>query len=215
MFFGNYQIVFPNSFDIIKNHKQIIYNGNGYSDEWLKEATKNRKLPNLISTVDALPEYISPKSIALFEKFHIYTEAELKSRTDILLDNYSKVINIEALTMIDIVKKKILPSVLKYTHDICDTGISKQQLGIPADVEKDLASNLSALTEGIYKETNNLEEKVNQAQKIPSGINSARFYRDEVFSHMQLLRKIVDEAEENVSEDAWPLVPYTTLLFSV
>ena len=201
--------------DIIKNHKQIIYNGNGYSDEWLKEATKNRKLPNLISTVDALPEYISPKSIALFEKFHIYTEAELKSRTDILLDNYSKVINIEALTMIDIVKKKILPSVLKYTHDICDTGISKQQLGIPADVEKDLASNLSALTEGIYKETNNLEEKVNQAQKIPSGINSARFYRDEVFSHMQLLRKIVDEAEENVSEDAWPLVPYTTLLFSV
>ena len=201
--------------DIIKNHKQIIYNGNGYSDEWLKEATKNRKLPNLISTVDALPEYISPKSIALFEKFHIYTEAELKSRTDILLDNYSKVINIEALTMIDIVKKKILPSVLKYTHDICDTGISKQQLGIPADVEKDLASNLSPLTEGIYKETNNLEEKVNQAQKIPSGINSARFYRDEVFSHMQLLRKIVDEAEENVSEDAWPLVPYTTLLFSV
>ena len=201
--------------DIIKNHKQIIYNGNGYSEEWLNEAVNERGLPNLISTVDALPEYISPKSIALFEKFHIYTAAELRSRTDILLDNYSKVINIEALTMIDIVKKKILPAVLRYSREICETGIAKQSLGIPADVEKDIASELSGLTEGIYKETNDLEEKVAEAQKLPSGLDSARFYRDEVFPQMQSLRATVDEAEVNVSEDVWPLVPYTTLLFSV
>ena len=201
--------------DIIKEHKQIIYNGNGYSEEWLNEAVNVRGLPNLVSTVDALPEYVSPKSIALFEKFHIYTAAELRSRTDILLDNYSKVINIEALTMIDIVRKKILPAVLRYSREICETGIAKQSLGIPADVEKDIASELSGLTEGIYKETNDLEEKVAEAQKLPSGLDSARFYRDEVFPQMQALRATVDEAEVNVSDDVWPLVPYTTLLFSV
>ncbi|SFX23971.1 glutamine synthetase III [Ruminococcus sp. XPD3002] len=199
----------------IKEHKQIIYNGNGYSEEWLKEAVEVRKLPNLVSTVDALPEYITPKSVALFEKFHVYSEAELKARTDVLLENYSKVINIEALTMIDMVKKQILPAVMRYTKEICDAGASKQAMGIPADVEKDLASKLSALNEGIYKETAALESKVITAQGKTGVLETARFYCDEVFTQMQVLRAIVDETETNVSEDVWPLVPYTTLLFSV
>lgn len=199
----------------IKEHKQIIYNGNGYSDEWLKEAVEVRHLPNLVSTVDALPEYITPKSVALFEKFHVYTEAELRSRTEILLENYSKVINIEALTMIDMIKKQILPSVMRYTKDICDTGASKRSMGIADTVEKDLATKLSALTEGIYKETAVLESKVISAQGQPEGLEMARFYCDEVFTQMQTLRAIVDETETNVSEDIWPLIPYTKLLFSV
>ncbi len=199
----------------IKEHKQIIYNGNGYSEEWLKEAVEVRKLPNLVSTVDALPEYITRKSVALFEKFHVYSEAELKARTDVLLENYSKVINIEALTMIDMVKKQILPAVMRYTKEICDAGASKQAMGIPADVEKDLASKLSALNEGIYKETAALESKVITAQGKTGVLETARFYCDEVFTQMQVLRAIVDETETNVSEDVWPLVPYTTLLFSV
>ncbi|HRU97744.1 MAG TPA: glutamine synthetase III [Ruminococcus sp.] len=199
----------------IKEHKQIIYNGNGYSEEWLKEAVEVRKLPNLVSTVDALPEYITPKSVTLFEKFHVYSEAELKARTDVLLENYSKVINIEALTMIDMVKKQILPAVMRYTKEICDAGASKQAMGIPADVEKDLASKLSALNEGIYKETAALESKVITAQGKTGVLETARFYCDEVFTQMQVLRAIVDETETNVSEDVWPLVPYTTLLFSV
>ena len=199
----------------IKEHKQIIYNGNGYSEEWLKEAVEVRKLPNLVSTVDALPEYITPESVALFEKFHVYSEAELKARTDVLLENYSKVINIEALTMIDMVKKQILPAVMRYTKEICDAGASKQAMGIPADVEKDLASKLSALNEGIYKETAALESKVITAQGKTGILETARFYCDEVFTQMQVLRAIVDETETNVSEDVWPLVPYTTLLFSV
>ena len=199
----------------IKEHKQIIYNGNGYSEEWLKEAVEVRKLPNLVSTVDALPEYITPESVALFEKFHVYSEAELKARTDVLLENYSKVINIEALTMIDMVKKQILPAVMRYTKEICDAGASKQAMGIPADVEKDLASKLSALNEGIYKETAVLESKVITAQGKTGVLETARFYCDEVFTQMQVLRAIVDETETNVSEDVWPLVPYTTLLFSV
>ena len=199
----------------IKEHKQIIYNGNGYSEEWLKEAVEVRKLQNLVSTVDALPEYITPESVALFEKFHVYSEAELKARTDVLLENYSKVINIEALTMIDMVKKQILPAVMRYTKEICDAGASKQAMGIPADVEKDLASKLSALNEGIYKETAALESKVITAQGKTGVLETARFYCDEVFTQMQVLRAIVDETETNVSEDVWPLVPYTTLLFSV
>ena len=168
-----------------------------------------------MSTVDALPEYITPESVALFEKFHVYSEAELKARTDVLLENYSKVINIEALTMIDMVKKQILPAVMRYTKEICDAGASKQAMGIPADVEKDLASKLSALNEGIYKETAALESKVITAQGKTGVLETARFYCDEVFTQMQVLRAIVDETETNVSEDVWPLVPYTTLLFSV
>lgn len=199
----------------IKEHKQIIYNGNGYSEEWLKEAVEERHLPNLVSTVDALPEYITPKSVALFEKFHVYTEAELRSRTEILLENYSKVINIEALTMIDMIKKQILPAVMRYTKEICDTGASKRAMGIADTVEKDLATKLSALTEGIYKETAVLESKVISAQGQTEGLEMARFYCDEVFTQMQTLRAIVDETETNVSEEIWPLIPYTKLLFSV
>ncbi|HBB71226.1 MAG TPA: glutamine synthetase type III [Ruminococcus sp.] len=200
---------------IISEHKQIIYNGNGYSDEWLEEAVNVRKLPNLVSTPDALPEYITPKSVQLFEKFHVYSEAELRARTEVLLENYSKVLNIEALTMIDMVKKQILPAVMKYTKEICETGSAKRVMGIEPVVEKELAAKLSALTEGIYKETAVLEEKVIAAQDKPSGLETARFYRDSVFAQMQTLRAIVDETETNVSEEVWPLPAYTTLLFSV
>ena len=200
---------------IIREHKAIIYNGNGYSDEWLEEAVNVRHLPNLVSTPDALPEYITPESVRLFEKFHVYTEAELRARTEVLLENYSKVLNIEALTMIDMVRKKILPAVLSYTKTVCDTGASKSALGIDPVVEKELSSKLSALSEGIYRETAVLEEKVIAAQDKAAGLEMSRYYRDVVFAQMQTLRAIVDETETSVSEDFWPLPSYTTLLFSV
>ena len=187
----------------------------GYSEEWLNEAVNVRHLPNLVSTPDALPEYITPQSVALFEKFRVYSELELKARTEVLLENYSKVLNIEALTMIDMVRKKIIPAVFRYTKDVCDTGASKEAMGITAAVEKDLAGKLSTLTEGIYKETAVLEEKVIAAQDKECGLPSARYYRDVVFAQMQTLRAIVDETETIVSEDIWPLPSYTTLLFSV
>lgn len=199
----------------IKEHKQIIFNGNGYSDEWIDEAVNVRKLPNLVSAVDALPEYIKPDSIALFEKFKIYTEAELRSRTEILLENYSKVINIEALTMLDLVKKKIVPACISYIKEICETGVAKNALSIPATLEQELASKLSSLTETIYREAAILEEKVSAAQVQNEGLPMARFYRDEIFSQMQKLRAVVDETETNMSEKYWPLPSYTKLLFSV
>ncbi len=200
---------------IIKEHKAIIYNGNGYSDEWLNEAVNVRNLPNLVSTPDALPEYITPKSIALFEKFKVYTEAELKARTEVLLENYSKVLNIEALTMLELVKRNILPACISYTKEICDTGNAKQALGIDPSLEKELAGKLSTLTQAIYKETSALEEKVIAAQDKEEGLPMARFYRDEVFAQMQTLRAVVDETETNVSEDKWPLPSYSKLLFTV
>ena len=200
---------------IIKEHKAIIYNGNGYSDEWLKEAVEVRKLPNLVSTPDALPEYITPKSIALFEKFKVYTEAELKARTEVLLENYSKVLNIEALTMLELVKKNILPACIRFTKDLCDTGNAKKAMGIEPEVEKELAGKISDLTKAIYKEAAVLEEKVIAAQDKEEGLQMARYYRDEVFAQMQTLRAIVDETETNVSEDYWPLPSYSKLLFTV
>ena len=200
---------------IIKEHKAIIYNGNGYSEEWLNEAVNVRKLPNLVSTPDALPEYITPKSVALFEKFKVYTEAELKARTEVLLENYSKVLNIEALTMLELVKRNILPACISYTKEICDTGNAKQALGIDPSLEKELAGKLSTLTQAIYKETSALEEKVIAAQDKEEGLPMARFYRDEVFAQMQTLRAVVDETETNVSEDKWPLPSYSKLLFTV
>ncbi len=199
----------------IKEHKEIIFNGNGYSDEWLEEAVNVRHLPNLVSSVDAIPEYMRPEFVAMFERFKVYSATEIQSRTEILLDNYSKVINIEALTMLDIAKKKIIPACISYTKSICDAAISKQTIGIDASVEKELASKLSTLTEGIYRETAALDEKVIAAQDVTAGLETARFYREEVFAQMQTLRALVDEAETNVCEDVWPLPSYSKLLSTV
>lgn len=198
----------------IKEHKRVIFNGNGYSDEWLAEAER-RGLPNFVSTVDALPKYTEEKYVSMFEKFKVYTAAEISSRTEILLENYSKVINIEALTMLDIAKKKIIPTCISYTKSVCDAAIAKNSIGIDSGVEKSLAAKLSSLTEGIVKETAVLDEKVIAAQGKAEGLEMAKFYREEVFAQMQTLRALVDETEMNVSEDAWPLPSYSKLLFTV
>ncbi|MCD7891806.1 MAG: glutamine synthetase III [Ruminococcus sp.] len=198
----------------IKEHKRVIFNGNGYSDEWLAEA-EIRGLPNLVSTVDALPEYTNEKYVTMFEKFNVYTAAEIESRTEILLENYNKVINIEALTMLDLAKKKIIPCCISYTKGICDAAASKNSIGVDSSVETQLASKLSSLTEGIVKETDTLDKKVIAARSKEEGLEMAKFYREEVFAQMQTLRALVDETEMNVSEDAWPLSSYSKLLFTV
>lgn len=198
----------------IKEHKRIIFNGNGYSDEWLAEAER-RGLPNLVSTVDALPKYTEEKYVSMFEKFKVYTAAEINSRTEILLENYSKVINIEALTMLDLAKKKIIPACIGYTKSICDAAAAKSAIGVDFTVEKNMAAKLSSLTEGIVKETAALDEKVIAAQGKEEGLEMAKFYREEVFAQMQTLRALVDETEMNVSEDSWPLPSYSKLLFTV
>ncbi|MDE5737289.1 MAG: glutamine synthetase III [Oscillospiraceae bacterium] len=198
----------------IKEHKQIIFNGNGYSDEWLAEAER-RGLPNLVSTVDAIPLYTRPEYVSVFEKFKVYTKIEIESRTEILLENYAKVINIEALTMLDMTRKQIIPAAIKITKEICDAGLAKKELGIDNAFEIGYASKLSALTSSIAEAVKTLDEKVIASQGIENVEATAKFCRSDVFVAMQSLRALVDELETNVASKDWPIPSYTDLLFTV
>ncbi|MBQ8928502.1 MAG: glutamine synthetase III [Oscillospiraceae bacterium] len=198
----------------IREHKQIIFNGDGYSDEWLEEA-KRRGLPNLVSTTDAVPEYTRPEFVAMFEKFKVYTKVEIESRTEILLENYAKVINIEALTMLDMARKQILPTAVRVTKEVCDAALSKQSLGLDNSYEVGHASELSALTQSIAAAVTALDDKVVAAQGIEDTKAMAKFCRSDVFVAMQTLRGFVDQLETRVSSRDWPMPSYTDLLFTV
>ncbi len=196
-------------------HKQIIFNGNGYSDEWIKVATEERHLPNLVSTVDCVPEYLNEKNIKLFEKFKVYSKTEIASRTEILLDNYSKVINIEALTMIDMAKKQIYPAVMAYTKEVCDTLNSMKSAGISNSSYEKLAAKLSSMACSLDEAVVSLEQSLISAKEISDVYKLSKFYREEVFSKMQILRAVADELETNVSEKYWPFPVYSDLLFKI
>ena len=199
----------------IKEHKAIIFNGNGYSDEWIKEATEVRHLPNYVSTVDCMPHYTDEKNLNIFEKFNVYSKTELESRTEILLENYTQVINIEALTMIDMAKKQILPAVMKFTKEVCDTIISKKNVGLTCEAEEKLAKELSMNTESLSKELATLEEKLVSAKEIEDVPELSKYYRNEIFAQMQVMRTYADQLETIVSAEAWPFPTYSDLLFTV
>lgn len=199
----------------IKEHKRVIFNGNGYSDEWIAEAEK-RGLPNLVSTVDALPRYVDEKYVAMFEKFKVYSKTEITSRMDILLENYSKVINIEALTMLDMAKKSILPAAIEYTKEICDTIAAMKAAGVDAALEVSIANKLSGLTVSLSKAIDNLDAKRIASKDYEEDVlKLARYYRDEIFADMQSLRAVADELEMCIPEKSWPFPTYTDLLFTV
>ncbi len=198
----------------IKEHKAIIFNGNGYSEEWVEEAAR-RGLPNLVSTVDAVPEYTRDEYIALFERFKVYSRVEIESRTDILLENYAKVINIEALTMLDMARKQIIPVAVKVTKEVCDAALSKKALGLDESFELGYATKLSSLTQGIGDAVKLLDERVKAAQEIIDHEAAAKFCRASIVPVMEDLRKLVDELEMNVSAKDWPMPSYTDLLYTV
>ncbi len=199
----------------VKEHKKVIFNGNGYSDEWIAEAEK-RGLPNLVSTVDAIPHYTDEKYVRIFEKFKVYTKTELASRTEILLENYYKVINIEALTMLDMSKKLILPAAIEYTKLICETIVAKKTAGIDSTLETKLANELSAITSSLGLAINTLDEKRIASKEHEDTVEGlARYYRDEVFVAMQSLRAVADELEMAMPAKYWPIPTYTDLLFTV
>ncbi|MGN0613945.1 MAG: glutamine synthetase III [Porcipelethomonas sp.] len=199
----------------ISKHKRVIFNGNGYSDEWLEEAEK-RGLPNLVSTVDALPHYVDDKYVKMFEKFRVYTRAELTSRMEILLENYSKVINIEANTMLYMAKKQIAPAALEYTKFVTDAFISKKTAGLDSSLEEKIADKLSGLTASLYNAIETLDaDRIASKEHTETTESLARYYRNVVFADMQNLRGIADELEMNLPEDRWPIPTYTDLLFTV
>ncbi|MFR0855521.1 glutamine synthetase III [uncultured Ruminococcus sp.] len=200
---------------IIKDHKRVIFNGNGYSDEWVVEAEK-RGLPNFKSTVDCVPHYADPKNIALLEKFGVLSEKEIKARMEVLLENYAKTINIEALTMIDMAKKKYIPTCIAYTKELCDAVAVKKSLEICTCVEKELAEKVSGLTKDAYTATNKLEEVVaTAAAKDSCVLDMAKSYREDVIPVMDALRSAVDSLEVILPSCKWPVPAYSDIIFNV
>ncbi|MGN0666013.1 MAG: glutamine synthetase III [Huintestinicola sp.] len=200
--------------ETIKKHKRVIFNGNGYDASWVEEAAR-RGLPNYVSTVDAVPHYTDEKNVQMFEMFKVYTKTELTSRTEISMENYSKIINIEALTMLDMAKKQILPAGLEFAKQLADSVAVKTANGIPADLEKKMAIKVSALNTSISDAIDNLDAKVIGAAEAGGIIDTAKYYRNEVFSSMQALRAVADELETITPEKMWPFPTYADLLFRV
>ena len=200
--------------ETIKKHKRVIFNGNGYDASWVEEAAR-RGLPNYISTVDAVPHYTDEKNVKMFEMFKVYTKTELESRTEIILENYSKVINIEALTMLDMAKKQILPAGMEFAKVLCDSVNSKKSAGVSADLEKKLADKVSALNAGISEAIDELDTKLIGAGDAGDAEATAKYYRNTVFAAMQSLRAVADELETITPETIWPFPTYGDLMFRV
>ncbi|MDF2949173.1 MAG: glnA3-2 [Sedimentibacter sp.] len=202
--------------DTIKNHKSIIFNGNNYTDEWVKEAEK-RGLLNLKSTPESLPYFTAEKNVRLFEKFNILSRIEIYSRTEIVLDEYCKEISIEALTYIDMVKKEIIPAVASYIKELSDTACSKRLFIAYAECETEskLVDKLSLLMRSLYNKTELLENKLIGVKNFESSVEIADYSRSHIFETMQELRAVIDELETNTSKKYWPFPTYGELLFSV
>lgn len=204
--------------DLIKEymtkHQRIVFNGDGYSDEWVKEAER-RGLPNIKSMVEAAATLTTDKAVKLFEKFGIFTKVELESREEVTYETYSKSINIEALTMIDMAKKQILPAVIKYTKSLADTVIAVKEAGADISVQAELLGQVSAKLAQAKAALVKLEKAEKEAAEMDNAKEQAFFYKDVVFTAMGELRAPVDELEMLVDKDVWPIPTYGDLIFEV
>ena len=198
----------------IKENQNIIFNGNGYSDEWPVEAEK-RGLLNLKSTPEAVPTFLAQKNVDVFSKYGVYTEAELQSRVEILLDEYCKTLNIEALTMIDMAKKEILPAAAKYIKDIAKTAELAKSCGAETVFEEETVKEISALVTEMCKALGTLEADVQKVHSIEDTQEMANYFHDTIFADMGALRVPADKIETLVGKDYWPYPTYSDLLFYV
>ena len=197
-----------------KAHNRVIFNGDGYAEEWVKEAEK-RGLPNLKSYVDATEVLESEEVVALFDKYGVLSPTELKAREEVKYENYAKVIHIEALTMIDMAAKQIIPAVIKYTKSLADTVIAVKEAGSDASVQADSLAEVSELLKAAKAALVTLKEVTAQASEQEEGKVQARFYNDVVFKAMGELRAPVDQLELIVDKEAWPMPSYGDLMFEV
>ncbi len=200
----------------IREHKRIIFNGNNYSDEWVKEAEK-RGLLNLKTTADALPSFIAPKNIELFTKHRIFTTAELHSRYEILMEVYCKKLRIEALTMSEMARREILPAISKYASSLVKTALEKKRLSedLPAVYETETARRLSELSASLGEKILKLEDDLDTAAAISDIGEQAQFYKERILIDMAEARADADEAEGISAAEYWPFPTYTELLYSV
>ena len=200
---------------VIGEHKRIIFNGNNYCDSWLAEAEK-RGLLNLKSAPEALPYFASDKNIALFTRHGIFSEQEVRSRCQIMLEEYSKTLHIEALTMLEMVRRDMVPAVVSYLKELSDTAVSKKALGIDCSLENELLQKLSPLCAGLYQKSEKLNRAVLKAKDTEEdAAQNAMYYKDAVFAAMQELRAAADELETYMPSHIWPYPSYGELLYGV
>jgi len=202
--------------DTFKAHRRILFDGNGYSVEWEKEAEK-RGLLNLKSSVDAYKCFNLEKNVKLFTDHGVMSEIEINSREDILFENYSKIINIEALTMIEMASRDILPAVNAYIAEIADTAAAKLAVipDLSCKMEKELIKRLSALIDNAYESLETLKRVEREAAAISNNVERAEAYRDKVIPAMDELRVSVDEMEKLTSSEYWPMPNYGDMMFRV
>ena len=200
----------------IKDHKRIVFNGNGYDEAWIKEAER-RGLSNYRTTPDCMPHLLDKKNVDMLTSQGVYSETELKSRCDIMLDNYCKAVLIEAETMVDMAEKQLIPAVEKYVSKICETAISKKNFmpDISCDYEHGLVKTLSSLTERGQALASELKESVVHVKDFCDIISEADYIRDAILPKMSALRAVVDEAETKTAAEYWPIPTYGELLFGV
>ncbi|MCM1143103.1 MAG: glutamine synthetase III [Blautia sp.] len=204
--------------DLIKEymtaHQRIIFNGNGYAEEWVEEAAK-RGLPNIKSMIEAAASITTDKAVKLFERFHIFTKVELESREEIIYETYAKSINIEALTMIDMAGKQIIPAVVRYSKVLADTVNAVKEAGADAGMQTELLKTVSAKLAAMQTALTELKKVESQASTMENAKEQAFFYKDAVKTAMEALREPADELEMIVDKEIWPLPSYGELMFEI
>ena len=203
--------------EVIGKHERILFNGNGYGEEWVKEATEVRGLSNLKTTPDAMPHLLDKKNMDMLMAHKVFTESEIHSRCEIMLENYCKTVNIEGHTMVDMVRKNYLPAIEKYLFELAQTTSLMKAVSdrVKCNYEISTMERLSELTDYILERVKDLEKALEDLKAYDDVIEASQFIRDDVLPKMEHLRKHVDEAEMLASEDCWPFPSYGKLLFSV
>ena len=202
---------------VFKEHERILFDGNGYGEDWVKEATEVRGLSNLMTTADAMPKLLDKKNMDMLQSHKVFTEAEIHSRCEIMLENYVKTVNIEGLTMVDMVRKNYLPAIERYLYRLSQTTVLMRQVSenVKCKYEVSTMERLSELTDYIMDAVIELEEALAEFKTISDVFKSSEFVRDTMLPRMDKLRKFVDEAEMLTSQRDWPFPSYGQLLFSV
>jgi glutamine synthetase len=200
--------------DIYKEHKRIVFNGDGYSDEW-KEEAKKRGLLNLSSTVDGLPLLRSEDNIALFERHGVFNRAEINSRVDIVLENYTKIIHIEALTLLEMINREVIPAITSYSNLLCETINNKTSIRVDSSVEYELLTRLNACNKELFNLSSALKMAVASAERTTDILKKANEYHDDILKLMADIRTYADSAENVVPPSYWPYPSFGELLFKI
>ena len=196
-------------------HKRIVFNGNNYSEDWIAEAQR-RGLSNLKTTVDVLPAFVSPKSIEVFSRHRVFTETEIHSRCEILLESYCKTVHIEALTMVDMIKSAVFPACIGYQNELATLLERKKTCGeYDTSLEAHLLGNISRLSGNLVKKLTVLENTLTRYDEDQEVFALSAFVRDQIFVAMSELRRVVDELETLIAKKHWTLPSYAELLYSV